>query len=84
MPALLCDARAQLRSQLGLSSEQKLVLFLGRIHRKKGIDWLVRALAQMPAPRPILLLAGEGEDRSRLEDLANRLAWPIRCAGWAT
>ena len=73
LPALLPGARATLRAQLGLSPEQKLVLFLGRLHPKKGIDWLVQALAHLPEPRPVLLLAGEGDYRAEIERLASRL-----------
>jgi glycosyltransferase involved in cell wall biosynthesis len=73
LPVLLPRARETLRSQLHLPADQKLVLFLGRLHPKKGIDWLLRALAQLPAPRPILLLAGEGDYRAELERLAVRL-----------
>jgi glycosyltransferase involved in cell wall biosynthesis len=72
-PELLVEAGAQLRSRLGLPRNQKLVLFLGRIHHKKGIDWLVRSLAQMYVPRPVLLIAGEGDQRAGIEQLASRL-----------
>jgi glycosyltransferase involved in cell wall biosynthesis len=73
VPDLLVEARARLRFHLGLPRNQKLVLFIGRLHPKKGIDWLVRALAQMPAPRPVLLIAGEGDHRAGIEQLASRL-----------
>jgi glycosyltransferase involved in cell wall biosynthesis len=73
LPALLPHAREALRIKLNLPPDQKLALFLGRLHPKKGLDWLVRALGQMTSPRPLLLIAGEGGERGEIERLADRL-----------
>lgn len=85
-PGRLLDAREKLRSRLGLPQNQKLLLFLGRVHPKKGIDLLVRALAQMPLPRPVLLIAGEGDHRTAIEQLAARqgVARDLRWLGHVT
>lgn len=49
-------------------------LYLGRLKRYKGIDVLFRALARAggEAARARLLVAGEGDDRPRLERAARR------------
>jgi glycosyltransferase involved in cell wall biosynthesis len=37
------------RSKFGIASDERLILFLARINRKKGTDLLIEAFAQMPA-----------------------------------
>ncbi len=51
------------------------VLFLGRLHRRKGVDILLDALAKVPCSRPHvqLVIAGDGEERPTLEAQAQRL-----------
>lgn len=50
-------------------------LYLGRLKRYKGVDLALRALARAHGRRPDLILdiAGTGDDRPRLEALADRL-----------
>ena len=49
-------------SQLGLPPELPLVVYVGRMHREKGIDTLLEALERVNAERPIAaLLLGVGE-----------------------
>lgn len=54
--------------------EEPTFLYLGRLKRYKQIDVLFRALARAggPARRARLLVAGEGDDRPRLEREARR------------
>ena len=58
------------------------LLALGRLHRNKGFDVLLRALASLPGAH--LSLAGEGPERAALEALARGLAVADRVAflGW--
>lgn len=60
----------------------KLVLALGRLHRNKAFDVLIRALRELPDT--MLLIAGEGPERAYLEDLARRegVASRVRMPGW--
>ncbi len=46
------------RRQLGIAPEQPLVLFLGRINKKKGADMLVEAFAQLKNRAAYLVIAG--------------------------
>ncbi len=74
-----------LRASLGIEAGTDVLLFLGRIHPKKGLDLLLRALAlRRDADRTILLVAGEGEARyvASLKALAARLGLESRVR-WA-
>ena len=59
-----------------------LLLTLGRFHRNKAFDVLLRALARVPSA--YLWIAGEGPLRRELEDLAEHLAVKprVRFLGW--
>lgn len=46
-------------------------LFLGRLHRQKGVDLLLRAFTEVPCGT--LDLAGDGPERAQLEQLAAEL-----------
>jgi len=53
---------------------QRYVLFLGRLHRQKGVDLLLDALAKLPARGGVeLVIAGGGKERETLEAQARRL-----------
>jgi glycogen(starch) synthase len=45
------------------------VLFLGRLHRQKGVDTLIRALPLLP-PDATVMLVGDGPERAALRRLA--------------
>lgn len=49
----------------------KTVVYVGRLDRRKGIHWLLRAFAVLQAemPNAHLIVAGEGSYRSRLDDI---------------
>jgi D-inositol-3-phosphate glycosyltransferase len=60
-----------LRELLGATGDQPLLLFVGRLQPWKGVETALRALPLLPAAR--LAVAGDGEDRARLERLAAEL-----------
>lgn len=49
------------------------VTAVGRLVEKKGFDVLIRALAQLPEPRPSCRIIGEGPERAALERLVREL-----------
>lgn len=51
--------------------------YIGRLHRKKNVDVLIRALAELPAGAR-LVVAGTGPEETTLRALANRLGVAAR------
>lgn len=68
-PGLACD---DLRERIGLHPEQKLILSVGRLQRRKGFDMLVKSLSEL-VKRGVdahYALIGIGEDQAYLAELA--------------
>lgn len=61
--------------------EGNYLLFLGRLIAQKGIGTLLDALARMKTPPP-LVIAGEGPERGRIRDRADKLGLKIEFVGW--
>ena len=82
--ALLDDSPAAPREAWGTPDGVPLILVLARLHEKKGIDILLRAVALTHGPW--LWIAGDGELRPELERLAGKLgvADRVRFLGWRT
>lgn len=82
--ALLDDAPAAARAAWATPDGVPLILVLARLHEKKGIDTLLKALALVSGAW--LWIAGDGELRSSLEHLAGklRIADRVRFLGWRT
>lgn len=70
--------RDKLRASLGLTPDQPVVLFCGKLIPKKDPELLLRAFAALPSltpsPPPALIFVGDGELRPHLEQLAHQLA----------
>jgi len=67
-------ARESVRAELAIPEERALLVHVGRLARSKRIDLLLECVAQLPAQLgATLLLAGEGEERERLGQLARHL-----------
>jgi glycosyltransferase involved in cell wall biosynthesis len=54
--------KGKFRSSLGLDSEEKILLFLGRIHRVKGLDILLKSLSIIRQTRNDIRLVVAGPD----------------------
>jgi len=65
------------------SGDHVVIGSIGRLERQKGYDVLVRALAQLPQARVVLV--GDGPERADLRALAERLgvADRLEITGWA-
>lgn len=77
------DRAFETRSRLGIAEEKPVLLFVGQISRKKNIHSILQAcgILKRQGKDFVLLLAGEGPDRTNLErlaqeeDLEDRAAW---------
>ncbi len=80
----LPDSPPVKRSEFETPTGAPVVLVLSRLHEKKGIDTVLRAVAALPGF--YLWLAGEGPQRRRYEKLANTLGIGdrVRFLGWRT
>lgn len=67
--------RANIRSEIGVSDDQHLVLFVGRLRPVKGPEYGIKAFAVAVSKKPNLhlVLVGEGEQRSFLENFTTEL-----------
>lgn len=55
------DARARLRAELGLPSDEPVVLFMGRLHPVKGLEVLIPALERLLEQRFTFVLVGDAD-----------------------
>jgi glycosyltransferase involved in cell wall biosynthesis len=85
-PAVPVDAQVRLRQQLNIPSDQKVILFLGRMEPVKGLKYLVEAVNLLNRADVTLVLAGDGSERQRLEILVKekRLQDRVRFAGYVS
>ncbi len=73
--------RQRLRSELGISDAEKVVVMAGRMIPGKGFDVFLRSVARCATRmnRPLVALAlGDGPEREGLESLARSLSGPAR------
>ncbi len=77
----LAARRPELREALGASQDDVVVLSVARLASEKGHDVLIRAVAAAEDPRLVLVLAGSGPERERLESLGRELGVRLFLAG---
>lgn len=70
--ALQPQERREVRRTLGVEPREKMVLFVGSGFARKGLGYLIAALAALPEPKARLWVAGRGNIR-RYQNLARRL-----------
>ena len=66
------ERRAELRRRHAFADDDTVVITASRLSHKNGVGDLVRAMALLPASFK-LLLAGDGEDRDKLQTLVREL-----------
>ncbi len=61
IPTLIPNAQSQLRSILQIPDHCSILLFMSRIHPKKGLEYLIEALGKLKEYNFALIIAGSGE-----------------------
>jgi phosphatidylinositol alpha-1,6-mannosyltransferase len=81
--ALERSARAAARIEFGLPADRPLVVSVSRLVPRKGFDTLIRAADALHANgvRAVVVIAGAGRDRRRLERIASRGQADVRFLG---
>ncbi len=81
-PAAAEEAAAT-RARLGVADDARLVVSVSRLVPRKGMDTLVRAAARLAPARPdlVVMIAGDGRDRGRLQRLVDESGAPVRLLG---
>jgi D-inositol-3-phosphate glycosyltransferase len=77
------EDKLEARRKLGLG-EEKIILFVGRIERLKGIDKIIRALSLLKENHPRLLIVGEDGNRRGEVDNLKALASQLDVADYVT
>ena len=77
----LAGRRAALRAEIGADADDVVVLSVARLAPEKGLDTLVRAVAEAHDPRLRLVVVGHGPDGPALERLATELGVRLRLVG---
>ncbi len=74
-------------SEFGLPPGRRAIVFVGRLHPQKGLDWLLAFAPRLfeQLPEHDLLLVGDGPERARLESLVRSRVLDRRVyfAGWS-
>ncbi|MHC4983831.1 MAG: glycosyltransferase, partial [Planctomycetota bacterium] len=75
------QARSRLRAQWGIDKNQFVIVFVGRLHREKGIDMLLSAMSHLSARGTAhnLVIAGDGPERGMVETFISHGEGGGRC-----
>lgn len=65
--------RAEARTELNLSQDDKVMLVVARLHPEKDVGLAIRAAKALDDPEAILLLAGDGPQLEEMSELAASL-----------
>ena len=65
------DSATHFKEKFGIAPDKKIILFLGRLHRIKGLDILIPAFAEIikKEPKAVLVLAGPDDENYKREVL---------------
>lgn len=60
-PQRILNAREKLKKHLNIPTDEPIILFLSRLHPKKGLDYLIPALSKLSDYRFTFIVAGSGD-----------------------
>lgn len=66
-------SRVAARARLGLPSGPRVLGWVGRLSREKGLDVLLEALPHVTGPEIVVAVIGEGREQAALQEQARRL-----------
>jgi glycosyltransferase involved in cell wall biosynthesis len=71
LPESILDARLRLRQKLQIEADEPIILFMSRLHPKKGLEYLIPALGKLKNSNFSFILAGNGspEYEDKIENL---------------
>ncbi|MEH2263637.1 glycosyltransferase [Nostoc sp.] len=88
IPPAIPNARSRLREHLQVPADEAIILFLSRLHPKKGLDYLIPALGKLTNYRFTFVIAGSGskEYEAEIESLivSNGMRDRTHFAGFVT
>ena len=61
VPTPILDAKTQVRKILHIPDQRPIILFMSRIHPKKGLEYLISALGKLKESNFALVIAGSGD-----------------------
>lgn len=70
------EQTGEIRERHGISSETPVVLYVGRLVKEKGVEFLIEAFESITdetSPDPHLLIVGDGDRRAALESTAEKV-----------
>ncbi|GAB4225013.1 MAG: glycosyltransferase [Stanieria sp.] len=67
IPPQISEAKSKLRHQLQVAENEPIILFLSRLHPKKGLDYLIPALGKLTHQSFTFVLAGNGDAEYEIE-----------------
>ena len=72
---ILTEGESTMPMPFGLKPQDSVILSVGRLHRQKGYDYFIRAIARVKSEVPGIkvLIAGEGEEENNLKNLVRSL-----------
>lgn len=70
-----CEARATIRSRLGVTADTPIVMTVAALEQRKGVQWVIRALPHLLPRFPALQywIIGEGDYRAALKNEIEQL-----------
>lgn len=64
--------QTEVRQDLGLSTEKKVILYVGRLSKRKGMPFLIEAIKQLPNPEQYeFVIIGDGDYQSEFIQMQN-------------